>query len=95
MSDADEKTPVDNRTTIELFADDMKATKLAAQNTETVQLQMYEELKATRRALLEMHEDFCALQAKFLAERQRSWFPALVSVAAAMLSAAFAFAASR
>lgn len=85
MNDAD-KTPVDGRSTVEIFADDMRATKLAAQNTETIQLRMYEEFKEHR-------QDVQKLQRQQDEDRRRAWLPAIVAVAAALVSAACAFAA--
>lgn len=76
----EEKTPVDGRSTIEIFASDMHATKLAAQNTETIQLRMYEEFKQHRQDLAD--------------QRRRAWVPALVSVLAALVSFACAVAAA-
>lgn len=76
----DDETPTDNRSTIEIFADDMKATKVAAQNTETSQLRMYEEFKAFR-GVVETY-------------RRRTWTPTVVSIAAALVSLACAVAAA-
>jgi hypothetical protein len=76
----DDVTPTDSRSTIEIFADDMKATKIAVQNTETIQLEMYEAFKAHRQEMADL--------------RQRTWLPALLSVAAALISAACAYAAA-
>lgn len=76
----DDKTPVDGRSTIEMIADDMRATKLAVQNTETTQLRMYEEFKGLREEV----QDY----------RRRSWTPALVAAVAALVSMACAVSAA-
>lgn len=82
MSLGDEDaTPTDRRSTIEIFADDMRATKEAAQNAETNQLLMYAEFKLFR---TQQSED-----------RQRMWLPTLISVVAALVSFACAVAAAR
>lgn len=78
MSD-DDKTPTDNRSTIEMFADDMRATKVAAQNTETSQLQMHEDFKAFRVAVQELREEVSDY-------KRRAWTPAVVSTIAAVVS---------
>ena len=77
----DDKTPTDARSTIEMFADDMRLTKIAVQNTETNQLRMYEEFKLFREQQIQ--------------DRQRLWLPTLISVAAALISFACAVAAGR
>ena len=77
----DDKTPTDARSTIEMFAYDMRLTKIAVQNTETNQLRMYEEFKLFREQQIQ--------------DRQRLWLPTLISVAAALISFACAVAAGR
>lgn len=77
----DEKTPVDGRSPIEMILDDVRAIKVATQNTETNQLVMYEEFKK--------------LQRQANADRQRTWLPSLIAVAAALVSFACAVAAAR
>jgi hypothetical protein len=66
-----------------MFADDLRATKLAAQNAESELLRIYEEFKAHR-------AEVRRLQHQFISERQRNWLPALVAVLAAMFSFACA-----
>jgi hypothetical protein len=86
VSDAD-KTPVDKRSTIEMFAEDMRATKVAAESTANSQVEMHEAFKG----VLVKLETF---EKQLQDDRQRTWLPALIAVAAALFSFACAVAAT-
>jgi hypothetical protein len=84
----DDKTPVEKQDPFELILaavqrteTEARATKTFAQQTHDVSLAWYEEHKQ--------------LQSKVLGIERERWFPTLISVAAALVSLACAYAASR
>lgn len=88
MSDQDEKTPTDRKDTLELILESCnrtekqaRDTKIYAERSHDISLQMFEAHKALRKEVTEL--------------RQRTWLPALIAVAAALFSFACAFVASR